>query len=172
MSGRILVVADLKGMAYGRGVKRILKEEMGAGFYSATSLGKNREDGLGRVAADNSFNLSRVVYLGTCAYDLGALLAVRAGGGLSIVLNNSHGYLLNAASIALRLHSNQSAWPIALLAAVFIKWGIRGVIQMVFLAESPQDIQHLMLPPDWRKEITVGLAKSNFRILIQKPIKY
>lgn len=164
-----MIIADLKGLAYGKEVKGFIRGKSGFGLRSATLLGKDRDKSLEKVVVENGVSLSQVIYFGTCVYDLSALLAVRAGGGLSVILNNRHNYLLNAASLALKIYGNQSAWPVVLLSAVFIKWGIRGVVQMVSLSECPRDIQHLMLPCEWQNKITAGLAKSNFRILIQKP---
>lgn len=163
MPKKILVVADMKGMAYNAEVKKFIRKKLGACLKSAVSLGENREIVLERIALDSGVNLEQVVYLGECVNDLGALLKVRARGGLAIVLNNSRDYMLNAAPIALRLSGVNSAWPIALVAAVFAKWWLRAVFQMVLLCESPQNICHLMLPREWEKEITAGLAKSNFK---------
>ena len=163
MLKKILVVADTKGMAYNSEVKKFIRKKLGACLKSAASLAGNKEVGLERVVLESGVNLGQVIYFGESANDLGALLKVRAAGGLAIVLNNSRDYMLNAAPIALRISGIYSAWPIALVAAVFAKWWQRAVFQMVFLSESPKNIQHLMLPQNWEEEITAGLAKSNFK---------
>lgn len=160
---KILVVADLKGMAHNKEVRRFIHRKIDANLRSTVSFGADKEAMLAKTAADIGIDLSQIAYFGARVYDLDALLKVRANRGLAVVINNSRDYLLNAAPIALRTQGANSAWPIALLAAVFAKWGIRAVFQMIMMSEQPRNIQHLMLPPNWQEEITVGLAKSNFK---------
>lgn len=157
---KILVVANLMGLRDGYEAERFIKEKINVCLRSTFSLSMERLAFLQReVLPANKIDLSQIAYFGDRAYDIDALLAVRADNGLSVVLNGNI-ELLSAMPISLR---SRSAWPVALLVAVFAKWGIRAVFQMVLLSESPRDIQHLMLFPDWEEEITAGLAKSDFK---------
>lgn len=159
---KILVVADLKGMAHNKEVKRFLRNKIGANLRSAVSLGLNKDVSLKKAAADLELGLSQIAYFGACAFDLSPLLKVRANRGLAVVINNPRDYLLNAAPIALHTRGIKSSWPTALLIAVFAKWGVRAVFQMIIMSERPRNIQHLMLPSEWEEEIAAGLAKSDF----------
>jgi len=161
MAQNILVVADMKGLAYNAGARRFLTEKIGACLRSPVLIGNDKCLSVGKIANDCGLNLPQIAYFGTYAWrDLDALLEVRSAGGLTVVLN-SGGDILNAAPVSLW---TKSAWSIALLAAVFAKWHLQGAFQAVQISESPHNIGHLMLS-DWEKYLAAGLAKphSSFR---------
>lgn len=108
----------------------------------------------------SSFNIGfqNIVYVGAGYSDIDALLEVRSNNGLAVILNGEDA-VLNVASLALVA---DTAWPIALLSAVFAEWGGLGVWEMVKLNPSPRNISHLMLPAEWTEILTAGLKESKF----------
>jgi hypothetical protein len=161
MPQEILVVADMKGLAYNAGARRFLTGKIGACLRSPVLLEGGKGLSVREIANDCGLNMSQIAYFGTYAWrDLDALLKVRSAGGLAVVLNRG-GDILNAAPVSLW---TKSAWPIALLAAVFAKWYLWGAFRAVQISESPHNIGHLMLS-GWEKYLAAGLARphSSFR---------
>ncbi len=91
--------------------------------------GEEKAEALRRSLAVTGLKMADVVYVGDSITDVEAFRAVRAGGGVSISFNGNH-YAVAAAEFVV---AADSAWPVALLAAIFSRWGKAGLLE---LAES------------------------------------
>ena len=76
--------------------------------------------------AQTHLSMADTIYVGDSITDVQAFEAVRAGGGLAISFNGNPA-AVNAAEVIVVA---DSAWPLALLAAIFQLWGKEGVLEV------------------------------------------
>jgi energy-converting hydrogenase A subunit R len=102
--------------------------------------------------AQTGLTLANAMYVGDSRTDAPALEKVRAGGGVALALNADR-HALQAAEVVVVA---DTAWPVALLVAVFLEWGKEGVVE---LAQStrPGGSKYLVIPETMIEPIMMGL---------------
>lgn len=109
--------------------------------------------------AKTGLNLADAIYVGDSITDVQAFEAIRAGGGLGISFNGNR-YAVNAAEVIVVA---DTAWPIALLAAIFQLWGKEGVLE-VAAPEQRDKSRSLVLPEEVIEPIVRGLQGRRFNL--------
>ncbi|MGQ9689444.1 MAG: hypothetical protein ACUVXF_11765 [Desulfobaccales bacterium] len=135
-------------MNLGRGYQEL---RVMAGPEKAQAL----EDSLGRTG----LKVSDVMYVGDSLTDVAALEKVRSGGGVAVAFNADR-FALRAAEVMVVA---DTAWPVALLAAIFQHWGKEGVVELA-QSSRPGASRYLVLPEAQIEPIAMGLAGSVFNL--------
>jgi len=104
-------------------------------------------------------SLADAIYVGDNITDVEAFQAVRAGGGLSVSFNGNR-YAVKAAEVMVVA---DTAWPVALLAAVCQEWGKEGVLELA-APEGPKKSRTLVLPEAVIEPLAQGLAGRQFNL--------
>jgi energy-converting hydrogenase A subunit R len=112
--------------------------------------------------AQTKLTMADMVYVGSSITDVQAFEAVRAGGGLAISFNGNR-YAVNAAEVIVVA---DSAWPLAMLAAIFQLWGKEGVLE-VACPETRDKSRSLVLPEAVIEPIAMGLEGHIFNLYDQ-----
>jgi predicted HAD superfamily phosphohydrolase len=112
--------------------------------------------------AQTKLTMADMVYVGDGITDVQAFEAVRAGGGLAISFNGNR-YAVNAAEVIVVA---DSAWPIAMLMAIFQLWGKEGVLE-VACPETREKSRCLVLPEAVIEPIAMGLEGHVFNLYDQ-----
>lgn len=102
---------------------------------------------------------NQLLYVGDSITDVPAFQQVRAQGGLALAFNGNR-YAVEAAEIAVVA---DTAWPLALLAAVFRQWGKEGVVELA-RSTGPGGSRYLVLPEAVIEPIARGLKGSTFNL--------
>ncbi len=102
---------------------------------------------------------AEVIYVGDGATDVQACEAVRTGGGLTISFNGSREAVKAAEVVVVA----DSAWPVALLVAIFRLWGKDGVLE-VAAPETRGKSRALVLPEEMIEPIARGLEGRQFNL--------
>jgi energy-converting hydrogenase A subunit R len=106
-------------------------------------------------------SLADTIYVGDSITDVQAFEAVQAGGGLGVSFNGNR-YAVNAAEVIVVA---DSAWPVALLTAIFQLWGKEGVME-VAAPEKRDKSRSLVLPEEVIEPIARGLAGGTFNLYL------
>jgi energy-converting hydrogenase A subunit R len=106
--------------------------------------------------------MADMVYVGDSITDVQAFEAVRAGGGLAISFNGNRS-AVNAAEVIVVA---DSAWPLAMLMAIFQLWGKEGVLE-VACPETRAKSRCLVLPEAVIEPIAMGLEGHLFNLYDQ-----
>jgi len=112
--------------------------------------------------AQTGLSLADTIYVGDSFTDVQAFEAVRAGGGLAISFNGNRD-AVNAAEVIVVA---DSAWPLALLTAIFQLWGKEGVLE-VASPETRAKSRSLVLPEAVIEPIGMGLEGRRFNLYDQ-----
>ncbi len=112
--------------------------------------------------AQTKLTMKEMVYVGDSITDVPAFEAVRAGGGLAISFNGNS-YAVNAAEVVVVANS---AWPLAMLMAIFQLWGKEGVLE-VACPETRDKSRCLVLPEAVIEPIAMGLEGRLFNLYDQ-----
>ena len=112
--------------------------------------------------AQTKLSMADIIYVGDSITDVQAFEAVRAGGGLAISFNGNR-YAANAAEVIVVA---DSAWPIAMLVAIFQLWGKEGVLE-VASPETRAKSRSLVLPEAVIEPIAMGLEGHVFNLYDQ-----
>ena len=112
--------------------------------------------------AQTKLTMADMVYVGDGSTDVQAFEAVRAGGGLAISFNGNR-YAVNAAEVIVVA---DSAWPLAMLVAIFQLWGKEGVLE-VACPETREKSRCLVLPEAVIEPIAMGLEGHVFNLYDQ-----
>ena len=112
--------------------------------------------------AQTKLTMADMVYVGDSITDVQAFEAVRAGGGLAISFNGNR-YAVNAAEVIVVA---DSAWPLAMLMAIFQLWGKEGVLE-VACPETRDKSRSLVLPEAVIEPIAMGLEGHVFNLYDQ-----
>lgn len=102
---------------------------------------------------------SQLLFVGDSITDVPALDQVRARGGLAVAFNGNR-YAVAAAEVAVVA---DTAWPLALLAAVWREWGKEGVVELA-RSTGPGGSRYLVLPEAVIEPIARGLKGSTFNL--------
>ena len=112
--------------------------------------------------AQTKLSMADMVYVGDGLTDVEAFEAVRAGSGLAISFNGNHA-AVNAAEVIVVA---DSAWPIAMLIAIYQLWGKEGVLE-VACPETRAKSRCLVLPEAVIEPIAMGLEGRLFNLYDQ-----
>jgi predicted HAD superfamily phosphohydrolase len=123
--------------------------------------GAEKARALSDSLAQTGVSLADTIYVGDSITDVQAFEAVRAGGGLAISFNGNR-YAVKAAEVIVVA---DTAWPIALLANIFLLWGKEGVLE-VARPESPDKSRYLVLPEEVIEPIMMGLHGHRFNLYL------
>jgi energy-converting hydrogenase A subunit R len=107
-------------------------------------------------------SMADTIYVGDSLTDVQAFEAVREGGGLAISFNGNRD-AVNAAEVIVVA---DTAWPLALLAAIFQLWGKQGVLE-VASPETREKSRSLVLPEAVIEPIGMGLEGHLFNLYDQ-----
>lgn len=107
--------------------------------------------------------LADTIFVGDSATDVAAFEAVRAGGGLTISFNGDR-HAVQAAEVVL---VSDSAWSVALLAAIVQSWGKEGVLEIA-APETRAKSRSLVLPEQVIDPIFSGLDGHLLNIYLAK----
>lgn len=124
-----------------------------------TMGGPEKARALKASLAETGLSLSQLMYVGDSITDVPALEQVRSGGGLAVSFNGNR-YAIEAAEIAVVA---DTAWPVALLVAVFRQWGKEGVVELA-QSTGPGGSRYLVLPEAVIEPIARGLMGSTFNL--------
>jgi energy-converting hydrogenase A subunit R len=112
--------------------------------------------------APTKLTMADIIYVGDGLTDVAAFEAVRDGKGLAISFNGNR-YAVNAAEVVVVA---DSAWPIAMLVAIFQLWGKEGVLE-VACPETRNKSRCLVLPEAVIEPIARGLEGRLFNLYDQ-----
>lgn len=132
--------------------------EIGRLYREVNPLGsEEKAEALAKSLEETGLGMENVLYVGEGITDVEALKAVRAGRGASISFNGNH-FAVSAAEYVVVA---DSAWPIALLTAIFRRWGKEGLME---LAESSKagHAKIIALPEAILEAIVTGLQGVTF----------
>jgi len=121
--------------------------------------GAEKARALSESLKKTGLSLADAIYVGDSITDLEAFEAVRAGGGLGISFNGNR-YAVKAAEIIVVA---DTAWPVALLTAVFQEWGKEGVLELA-APEGPKKSRTLVVPEAVIEPLARGLAGRQFNL--------
>jgi energy-converting hydrogenase A subunit R len=107
--------------------------------------------------------MSDTIYVGDSITDVQAFEAVKAGGGLAISFNGNR-YAVGAAEVVM---VSDSAWSIALVAAIFQLWGKDGVLEIA-APETRNKSRSLVLPEEVIDPIMTGMDGHMLNIYLSK----
>ncbi len=123
--------------------------------------GAEKARALSDSLAKTGYSLAETIYVGGSITDVQAFEAVRAGGGLALSFNGNR-HAIGAAEVVVVA---DTAWPVALLAAIWELWGKDGVLE-VAAPETRQKSRALVLPEAVIEPIARGLQGSVFNLYL------
>lgn len=118
----------------------------------STMGGPEKVRALENSLAQTGLSLANAIYVGDSITDVPALEKVRAGGGVAMAFNGNR-YAIQAAEIIVVA---DTAWPVALLTAVFLQWGKEGIVELA-QSTQPGGSRYLVLPEAMIEPIAMGL---------------
>jgi energy-converting hydrogenase A subunit R len=140
--------------------ERVPAMEIGVIYREVSPVGgAEKARALSESLKRTGLGLAQTIYVGDSITDVQAFEAIRAGGGLGISFNGNR-YAVHAAEIIVVA---DTAWPIALLAAVFQEWGKEGVLELA-VPESSRKSRSLVLPEAVIEPLARGLAGRQFNL--------
>jgi energy-converting hydrogenase A subunit R len=143
--------------------ERLPAMEIGALFQEANPMGgPEKAKAVTDSLAPTKLAMADMIYVGDSITDVEAFEAVRAGGGLAISFNGSRD-AVNAAEVIVVA---DSAWPLAMLMAIFQLWGKEGVLE-VACPETRDKSRCLVLPEAVIEPIAMGLEGRIFNLYDQ-----
>jgi energy-converting hydrogenase A subunit R len=155
-------VQEAIGLCHQIFFERIPAMEIGVIYREVNPLGgSEKARALTDSLAKTGFSLAEAIYVGDSITDVQAFEAVRAGGGLAISFNGNR-HAVSAAEVVVVA---DSAWPVALLTAIYGLWGKEGVLE-VAAPETRQKSRALVLPEEVIEPIARGLQGSLFNLYL------
>jgi energy-converting hydrogenase A subunit R len=137
--------------------------EIGAFLPEVTPLGSTgKAQAVTDSLAQTKLSMADVIYVGESRTDVEAFEKVRDGKGLPISFNGNR-QAVNAAEVIVVA---DSAWPLAMLAAIFQLWGKEGVLE-VASPETREKSRALVLPEALIEPIAMGLEGHLFNLYDQ-----
>jgi predicted HAD superfamily phosphohydrolase len=139
----------------------IPKMDMGVIYREVNPLGgPEKAQALGDILKKTGISMADTIYVGDGNTDVQAFQAAKSGGGLGISFNGNRS-AVNAAQVVV---VSDSAWPIALLTAIFSLWGKEGVLELAAGAGKPGGSRHLVIPEAVIEPIAMGLQGRLFNL--------
>jgi energy-converting hydrogenase A subunit R len=144
--------------------ERLPAMEIGAIYREVNPVGGPEK---ARAVSDSvkqtGLSLADTIYVGDSSTDVQAFEAVRAGGGLAISFNGNRDAVAAAEVVVV----TGSAWPIALLAAIFQLWGKEGVMEIA-APETRSKSRSLVLPEEVVEPVMSGLDGHTLNLYLSK----
>jgi len=138
----------------------IPRMDIGRIYQETTTMGgPEKGKALDDSLAQTGLSLENAMYVGDSITDVPTLQKVRAGGGVAVAFNGNR-YAVAAAEVIVVA---DTAWPVALLAAVFRHWGKEGVVELA-QSSRPGASRYLVLPEAMIEPIARGLQGSTFNL--------
>ena len=144
---------------------RIFKEkvpqmEIGALYQEVQLLGgPEKARAVSEILTRSDLTLKDTIYVGDGLSDVQVLEAVKTGGGLGISFNGD----INAIKAAEVCLIADNAWPIALIASVFVLWGKEGIMEIATKGQAGAS-RYLVLPEAVIDYLMQGLKGRNFNL--------
>jgi energy-converting hydrogenase A subunit R len=113
----------------------------------------------------SGLSLADTIFVGGTSSDVAAFEAVRAGGGLAISFNGSR-QAIAAAEVVL---VSDTAWSIALMAAIWQSWGKEGILEIA-APETRAKSRSLVLPENQIEPIFSGLDGHLLNVYLSKGV--
>lgn len=107
--------------------------------------------------ARTGVGMADAMYVGDSITDMEAFKAVRVGGGVALSFNGNH-YAVNLADFIVVANN---AWPVALLTAIFQRWGMEGLVELSTSSQAGHQ-KIIALPEAVVEPIVMGLQGRNF----------
>lgn len=107
--------------------------------------------------AQTGLTMAEIMYIGDDDTDLEAFKAVRTGGGVSLSFNGNR-FAVNAAEFMVIANN---AWPVALLTAIFQRWGKDGLLELATSSQAGHE-KIVAIPEAVIEPIIRGLQNRNF----------
>ncbi|HZK13697.1 MAG TPA: hypothetical protein VFC55_04215, partial [Desulfobaccales bacterium] len=143
--------------------ERLPAMEIGALLQEVNPLGgPEKATAITDSLAQTKLTMADIIYVGDGLTDVAAFEAVRDGKGLAISFNGNR-QAVNAAEVIVVA---DSAWPIAMLIAIFQLWGKEGVLE-VACPETRNKSRCLVLPEAVIEPIARGLEGHVFNLYDQ-----
>ena len=117
-----------------------------------TMGGPEKVQALENSLAKTGLTMANLMYVGGNFTDVPALEKVRAGGGVALSFSGNRSVVEAAEIIVVA----DTAWPVALLAAVFQTWGKEGVVELA-QSSRPGASKYLAIPEAMIEPIMMGL---------------
>jgi energy-converting hydrogenase A subunit R len=105
--------------------------------------------------AKSGLTMANLLYVGDNRTDVPAMEKVRSGGGVALSFNGDR-HAVRAADIIVVA---DTAWPVALLFAVFLQWGKEGVEELA-QSTQPGASKYLAIPESMIDTIMMGLQEG------------
>jgi energy-converting hydrogenase A subunit R len=148
--------------------ERMPAMEMGALWQEVSPMaGPGKAKAVAEALAQTHLSLADTIYVGADGTDVHAFEAVRTGGGLAISFNGDR-EAVNAATVIVVA---DTAWPLALLTAIFQLWGKDGVLE-VASPETRAKSRSLVLPEAVIEPIGMGLEGHQFNLYDQNAAEW
>lgn len=119
--------------------------------------GREKARALEESLAQTGLRMADAMYVGDSITDVEAFKAVRVGGGVAVSFNGNH-YAVNFAEFIVVA---DNAWPVALLAAIFQRWGKEGMMELSTSSQAGHQ-KIVALPEAMVEPIVTGLKGRNF----------
>lgn len=143
--------------------ERLPAMEIGALLQEVNPMGgPEKAQAVTDSLAQTKLSMADMIYVGDSITDVQAFEAVREKGGLAISFNGNRD-AVNAAEVIVVA---DSAWPIAMLIAIFQLWGKEGVLE-VACPETREKSRSLVLPEAVIEPIAMGLEGRVFNLYDQ-----
>ena len=140
--------------------ERVPEMEIGAIYREVKPVGgPDKARAVAESLARTKLTLADVIYVGDSSTDVQAFEAVRTGGGLGISFNGDR-YAVKAAEVSIIA---DNAWPVALVASVFLLWGKEGVMELATKGTAGAS-RYLVLPEAVIDILMRGLQGRNFNL--------
>jgi energy-converting hydrogenase A subunit R len=118
----------------------------------STMGGPEKAQALEDSLAKTGLTMANLMYVGDNLTDAPALEKVKAEGGVALSFNGNRSAIKAAEIIVVA----DTAWPVALLAAVFQTWGKEGVVELA-QSSRPGASKYLAIPESMIEPIMMGL---------------
>jgi energy-converting hydrogenase A subunit R len=119
--------------------------------------GPEKTRALAESLAQTGVAMANVMYVGDSITDVETFKTVRAGGGVAVSFNGKR----DAVDFSEFIVVANNAWPIALLAAIFQRWGKEGVVELSTSSQAGHQ-KIVALPQAVVEPIVQGLQGRNF----------
>ena len=138
--------------------KAIPGMDIGRMYEEVNSIGgPEKARALADSLARTGVGMADTMYVGDSTTDMEAFKAVRMGGGVAVSFNGNR-YAVNLAEFIVVANN---AWPVALLTAIFQRWGKDGIVELSTSSQAGHQ-KIVALPEAVVEPIVMGLQGRNF----------
>ena len=141
--------------------------EIGRFYQEVNPIGGvEKERALRESLARTGLSPAAAIYVGDSITDVQAFQAIRAQDGLAVSFNGNRYAVAQAEIIVIA----DTAWPVALIAAVFASHGKSRVLALARQG-LPADLAALELPPEWTAALATGLKNRDVTLYVANPAR-